>query len=131
MKKMDKTAMKYQKIVEKLKEMLSEQYYQREGQMPLEDRHAAALTWRKQLKKLQASILTDTPSSEMLDTEEKIKKFKQVVKTVGTRDPVDITRIQDDFAENVEGCQAVGMHGIHFRDPHKTMIELRILLDGK
>ena len=37
----------------------------------------------------------------------------------------------DDFAENIEGCQAVGMHGIHFRDPHKSMIELRILLDGK
>ena len=37
----------------------------------------------------------------------------------------------DDFAENIEGCQAVGMHGIHFRDPHKTLIELRILLDGK
>ena len=37
----------------------------------------------------------------------------------------------DDFHENVEGCQAVGMHGIHFRDPHKTMSELRILLDGK
>lgn len=36
----------------------------------------------------------------------------------------------DDFAENIEGCQAVGMHGIHFRDPHKTLIELRILLDG-
>ena len=37
----------------------------------------------------------------------------------------------DDFRENVEGCQAVGMHGIHFRDPYKTMIELKILLDGK
>jgi putative hydrolase of the HAD superfamily len=37
----------------------------------------------------------------------------------------------DDFAENIEGCWVVGMHGIQFRDPHKTMIELRILLDGK
>jgi epoxide hydrolase-like predicted phosphatase len=37
----------------------------------------------------------------------------------------------DDFYENIEGCRAVGMHGIHFRDPHKTLVELRILLDGK
>ena len=37
----------------------------------------------------------------------------------------------DDYAENIEGCRTIGMHGIHFRDPHKTLIELRMLLDGK
>ena len=37
----------------------------------------------------------------------------------------------DDFYENIEGCQAVGMHGIHFRDPKTAMTELRNLLDGK
>ena len=37
----------------------------------------------------------------------------------------------DDFYENIEGCQAVGMHGIHFRDPQTAMTELRNLLDGK
>ena len=37
----------------------------------------------------------------------------------------------DDFLENVEGCRAVGMHGIHFRDPQKAMTELQDLLDGK
>jgi epoxide hydrolase-like predicted phosphatase len=37
----------------------------------------------------------------------------------------------DDFHENIEGCQAVGMHGIHFRDPQTAMMELRNLLDGK
>ena len=37
----------------------------------------------------------------------------------------------DDFYENIEGCQAVGMHGIHFRDPQTAMAELRNLLDGK
>lgn len=37
----------------------------------------------------------------------------------------------DDFHENIEGCQAVGMHGIHFRDPQEAMTELRTLLDGK
>jgi epoxide hydrolase-like predicted phosphatase len=37
----------------------------------------------------------------------------------------------DDLAENIEGCQAVGMHGIHFRDPQQAMGELKNLLDGK
>ena len=37
----------------------------------------------------------------------------------------------DDFYENIEGCRAVGMHGIHFRDPQTAMAELRNLLDGK
>jgi len=37
----------------------------------------------------------------------------------------------DDFYENIEGCQAVGMHGIHFRDPQAAMNELKELLDGK
>jgi len=36
----------------------------------------------------------------------------------------------DDFYENIEGCQAVGMHGIHFRDPKTAMTELKNLLDG-
>jgi len=36
----------------------------------------------------------------------------------------------DDFYENIEGCQAVGMHGIHFRDPQTAMSELQKLLDG-
>jgi len=37
----------------------------------------------------------------------------------------------DDYYVNIEGCQAVGMHGIHFRDPQTAMTELRNLLDGK
>jgi putative hydrolase of the HAD superfamily len=37
----------------------------------------------------------------------------------------------DDFAENIKGCQAAGMHGIYFRDPQEAMTELRNLLDGK
>jgi len=37
----------------------------------------------------------------------------------------------DDFYENVQGCRAVGMHGIHFRDPQEAMTELRDLLDEK
>ena len=36
----------------------------------------------------------------------------------------------DDFYENIEGCQAVGMHGIHFRDPRTAVSELQKLLDG-
>jgi epoxide hydrolase-like predicted phosphatase len=31
----------------------------------------------------------------------------------------------DDFIENVEGAQAVGMHAIHFRDPEQVMEDLR------
>lgn len=34
----------------------------------------------------------------------------------------------DDFYENIEGCQAVGMHGIHFRSPQQAMDELKQLL---
>ena len=37
----------------------------------------------------------------------------------------------DDFYENIEGCRAVGMHGIHFRDPEQAMQELRDLLKEK
>ena len=34
----------------------------------------------------------------------------------------------DDFIENIEGCQAVGMHGIHFRDSKQAIDELKQLL---
>jgi putative hydrolase of the HAD superfamily len=37
----------------------------------------------------------------------------------------------DDFFDNVEGSRAVGMHGIHFRDPQVAMQELKELLDKK
>ena len=37
----------------------------------------------------------------------------------------------DDFAKNIEGCQAVGMHGIHFREPQAAMTELKKMLDGQ
>ena len=37
----------------------------------------------------------------------------------------------DDFIENIEGCEELGMHGIHFRDPKDAMTELKQLLDGK
>jgi len=37
----------------------------------------------------------------------------------------------DDFYENIDGCQTVGMHGIHFRDPQTAMQELKNLLVGK
>ena len=36
----------------------------------------------------------------------------------------------DDFYENIEGCRAVGMHAIHFRDPEGAMTELRNLLQS-
>jgi glucose-1-phosphatase len=34
----------------------------------------------------------------------------------------------DDFAQNVAGAQAVGMHAIHFRDPQQAQQELEQLL---
>ncbi|MGD8406313.1 MAG: HAD family phosphatase [Anaerolineales bacterium] len=34
----------------------------------------------------------------------------------------------DDFYKNIEGCQAVGMHGIHFQNPEQAMNELKQLL---
>lgn len=37
----------------------------------------------------------------------------------------------DDFYDNIEGCRAVGMHGLHFRDPQQTMQELQGLLEKK
>lgn len=37
----------------------------------------------------------------------------------------------DDFIENIEGCEALGMHGVHFRNPKDAMTELKQLLDGK
>lgn len=35
----------------------------------------------------------------------------------------------DDFIENIEGCEALGMSGIHFRDPQAVLSELRSMLD--
>jgi len=37
----------------------------------------------------------------------------------------------DDFYENVEGAQRVGMHAIHFREPDQALTELKQLLDGQ
>jgi epoxide hydrolase-like predicted phosphatase len=37
----------------------------------------------------------------------------------------------DDFIENVEGAQAVGMHAIHFQNPEQALAELTILLDDQ
>jgi putative hydrolase of the HAD superfamily len=34
----------------------------------------------------------------------------------------------DDFQDNIEGCQAIGMHGIHFHGPHQALGELSQLL---
>jgi len=34
----------------------------------------------------------------------------------------------DDFIENIEGCQKLGMHGIHFRGPIQAMDELKQML---
>ena len=34
----------------------------------------------------------------------------------------------DDFIENIDGCEALGMHGIHFRDPGQALEELKQLL---
>ncbi len=36
----------------------------------------------------------------------------------------------DDMPVNIEGCRAVGMHGIHFRTPQQALAELREMLDG-
>ena len=35
----------------------------------------------------------------------------------------------DDMPANVEAANALGMRGILFRDPHKTLIELKMFLD--
>jgi putative hydrolase of the HAD superfamily len=34
----------------------------------------------------------------------------------------------DDFIENIDGCEALGMHGIHFRNPKQAMDELKQIL---
>ena len=34
----------------------------------------------------------------------------------------------DDFIENIEACEKLGMHGIHFRDPQVVLSELRNML---
>ncbi len=34
----------------------------------------------------------------------------------------------DDFIENIEGCEALGMRGIHFRDPGQALGELKQIL---
>lgn len=36
----------------------------------------------------------------------------------------------DDFQHNIDGAQAVGMHGIHFRSPEELLAELNALLDS-
>jgi len=37
----------------------------------------------------------------------------------------------DDMFENIEGCRAVGMRGIHFRSPQQALAELKGMLDGQ
>lgn len=34
----------------------------------------------------------------------------------------------DDFIENIEACEALGMHGIHFRDPQGALDALKQML---
>jgi epoxide hydrolase-like predicted phosphatase len=34
----------------------------------------------------------------------------------------------DDFIQNIDGCEAVGMHGIHFRSPGQALGELQQIL---
>lgn len=34
----------------------------------------------------------------------------------------------DDFIENIKGCEALGMHGIHFRSPRQALDELQQIL---
>ena len=34
----------------------------------------------------------------------------------------------DDFIENIEGCQKIGMQGLHFKDPEKAFRKLKALL---
>ena len=34
----------------------------------------------------------------------------------------------DDFIENIEGCEELGMHGIHFRNPEQALEDLQNLL---
>jgi FMN phosphatase YigB (HAD superfamily) len=36
----------------------------------------------------------------------------------------------DDFIENVDGCKAIGMHGIHFRSLEQTLSDLKLLLEN-
>jgi epoxide hydrolase-like predicted phosphatase len=44
-------------------------------------------------------------------------------------DPAEAVFI-DDFAHNIEGAEAVGMHGIHFRDPQQALNQLGALLNN-
>lgn len=37
----------------------------------------------------------------------------------------------DDMPVNIQGCQELGMHGVHFRTPQQALAELRTLLDEK
>jgi len=34
----------------------------------------------------------------------------------------------DDFLENIEGCERMGMHGVHFKDPAEALDKVRFLL---
>jgi HAD superfamily hydrolase (TIGR01509 family) len=34
----------------------------------------------------------------------------------------------DDFYENIEGCEKVGIKGIHFKDPESALKQLKTLL---
>lgn len=37
----------------------------------------------------------------------------------------------DDVPANIEACEAVGMRGILFKDPHDSMMQLKKLLEGQ
>jgi len=59
--------------------------------------------------------------------DERIYKFTLEKLGLGPEETVFL----DDFIENIEAARALGMHGIHFKEPGEAMRELRELLESQ
>ena len=65
-------------------------------------------------------------SAEVGATKPEAKIFKIALEQAGVR-PNEAVFV-DDFYVNIEGCEKVGMKGIHFKDPQTAMEQLKGLL---
>jgi epoxide hydrolase-like predicted phosphatase len=65
-------------------------------------------------------------SSEVGAAKPEPKIFQIALEQVGVK-PNEAVFV-DDFLINVEGCEKVGMKGIHFKDPESTLQQLKELL---
>ena len=65
-------------------------------------------------------------SAEVGVMKPELRIFRIALEQLGTS-PEEAVFI-DDFYVNVEGCEKVGIKGIHFRDPESTMQQLKKLL---